>query len=106
MLSSLVLAVSADAPQQEIQRHEALEPRTRQRLLAVDLHRRVLAQLAATYRATLLDAPPGPDGAGEDLFLDLHLRSEPGREQLAQSLLDGLRTKLGEEIPGCSARQP
>ena len=24
----------------------------------------------------------------------------------AQNLLDGLRTKLGEEIPGCSARQP
>ena len=87
----------------EIRRAEALEPRTRTRLLALAWHQRVLAQMAATYRATLIDVTRDPL-EGDELFLDLHLRNQRGREQLARTLLSGLGPKLANAPPDCHAR--
>jgi len=106
LLTGLSLAIPPDAPAAAIRRYEALDPRTRQRLLALDLHRRVLRQLAATYRAMLLDPTPDPDEARAELFLDLSLRSQRGRERLAQQLLDSLRPQLAQPEPGCRPRAP
>jgi hypothetical protein len=104
VLAGLALALPEDAPADAVRRYEALDPRTRQRLLALDLHRRVLRQLAATYRATLLDPTPGPGEAREALFLDLQLRSQLGRERLAGQLLATLRPRLARATPGCRPR--
>lgn len=102
-LVGLALALPPDAPAADVRRVEAFDPRARQRLLALDLHRRVLGELAATYRATWIDPAPAPDQARESLFLDLHLRSQAGREQLAELLLAALRPELRDA--GCRSRR-
>jgi hypothetical protein len=103
VLVSLALAIPLDAPEEAIRRAEALDPRTRTRLLALAWHQRVLAEMAATYRASLIDVTRDPL-EGDGLFLDLHLRNQRGREQLVRTLLGGLGPKLANAPPDCHAR--
>lgn len=96
-LATVSLAVNGDSPEFEIRRYEAHDPRTRHAVLANRLHDRLVRQLGAAFRATLVDTHAGLDGAGSDAFLDLFHLTREGRELLAGNLLDGLRSKLARQ---------
>lgn len=104
VLASLDLAVTPDSSDAEIRRLEALDPRTRSALLGLDVHRRLVAQMAATYRATFVDLPHDAETPEDALFLDLHLRTERGRVRLAERLLTALGPKLAQVPPRCVPR--
>ncbi len=58
---------------------------------------RLVRQLGAAFRATIVDTHDGLDGAGGTAFLDLFHLTRSGRERLAGNLLEGLRAKLARQ---------
>ena len=96
-LATASLAVNGDSPESEIRRYEAHDPRTRHAVLANRLQDRLVRQLGAAFRATIVDTHDGLDGAGSAAFLDLFHLTRAGRERLAGNLLEGLRTKLARQ---------
>ena len=89
--------MNVDSPESEIRRYEAHDPRTRHAVLANRLQDRLVRQLGAAFRATIVDTHDGLDGAGGTAFLDLFHLTRAGRERLAGNLLEGLRAKLARQ---------
>lgn len=102
-LVPVALAVRIDSPDRAIRFHESVWPETRWLIVANHNHARLLPLLGVAYRATVLDAPAGLDGAWQDGFIDLFHLTQTGRERLARHVAKALEPVLARG-PGCKLR--
>ena len=93
-LASFNMAVNAQSPEEVIRFYEALVPDLRARILANQLHTRLLRRLARELGATFIDASPGLDGAYREAYIDVAHFTGSGDERLAANVLAGILPAL------------
>jgi len=93
-LATFNMAVNAQSPEEAIRFYEALVPDLRARILANQLHSRLVRRLARELGAIEIDASPGLDGAYREAYIDVAHFTQPGRDRLAANVLAGILPTL------------
>jgi lysophospholipase L1-like esterase len=94
VLATFNMAVNEDSPEEVIHFYEALVPDVRARIVANQIHTRIVRAVGRHLDVRVIDASAGLDGAYGDAYIDIAHYSQAGRERLAANLLSGLREVL------------
>ncbi len=94
LLSTFNMAVNAGSPEDAIRFYEASVPDVRARIVANQIHTRVVRAIGERYGSSVIDSSEGLDGAYRDAYVDIAHFTQLGRERLADNLLRGLAPLL------------
>jgi len=88
------MAVDENSPEDVVRFYERAFPDVRARMLANQLHTRLVLDVPLGMNVLPLDVRAGLDGQYETFYVDAAHLTQPGRERLARNLLEGLREHL------------
>jgi lysophospholipase L1-like esterase len=105
VLCSHPLAVNAQSPEAALRFYQAGFPDVRVAIFLNEMHTRLVSELGRAHGVPVIDTTPGLDGEYDSSYIDLVHFTELGREQLAETVFQGLAPLLGEApFPGCTPR--
>jgi lysophospholipase L1-like esterase len=92
------MAVNADSPEDVVRFYELGFPDVRLRMLANQLHTRLIREIPLGPGVVTIDTAEGLNGVYDDMYVDVVHFTQKGRDRLAGNILQGISPILTQDL--------